>query len=105
MQPSSPCATCASGRGGEELVHRAALVGLDVRERDPAQLLDRQHLGNRLAHARKQSPHAGVVKQRLVRVHEELVEREAGRADLRDVRRDAVDPRGDLVDACLHGPS
>jgi hypothetical protein len=39
-------------RRGEELVHRAALVGLDVREGDPAQLLDRQHLGDRLAHAR-----------------------------------------------------
>ena len=36
------------GRGGEPIVHRAALVGFDMTEADPAQALDRQDARGRL---------------------------------------------------------
>ena len=52
-QPRAPCATWLLGRGREPHVHRAALVGLDVAEGDPAQRLDRQHRGHRLGDQRE----------------------------------------------------
>jgi anion-transporting ArsA/GET3 family ATPase len=85
-------------RRRQEVVDGAALIGLDVRECDPAQPFDRHHARDRLAHQREQLAHPRVVEQRLLCVDEELVEREAGRADLRHERRDAVDAVGDLVD-------
>jgi hypothetical protein len=89
-------------RRGEELVHRPAFVRLDVRERDPAQPGDRQHLLDRLPDEREQLAHAGVVQQGLLRVHQELVEGEAARRNVGHVGGDAVDPVGDLVHPCFH---
>ena len=67
-------------------------------EADPAQLLDVDHLADRLGHQREQLPGAGVEEQRLVAVDQVLVEGEAAGGDLRDDRRQAVDAVGDLVD-------
>src|SRR4051812_34400113 len=86
----------------EELVDRAALVGLEVCERDPAQPLDRHDLLDGLAHEREQLAHTRVVEQRLFGVDQELVEGEAGRADVGDERGDAVDAVRDLVNVCVH---
>ena len=47
----------------------------------------------------------GVEQQRLVGVDQELVEREAGRADVGHERRQAEDAVGDLVDVGFHGGS
>ena len=41
MQPVRPCAAVRLGRGGKPLVHRAAFVGLEMAEGDPAQALGR----------------------------------------------------------------
>ena len=98
MQPSPPWATCGVRRGGQELVHGAALVGLDVTERDPAQPLDRHDPLDGFADAGKHRAVAGVEQQRLVVVDQELVEGEPVRADLGHERRQPVDIRCDLVD-------
>jgi hypothetical protein len=72
-----------------------------VRERDPAEALDRHHRGDRLAREREGAARAGVKQERLV-VHDEvLVEGEAARyrhCFRRQGRADAVDAGGDLVD-------
>jgi hypothetical protein len=47
-------------RGGEEVVERAAFVGLVVREGDVAQVLQRQHVGDRFGHQREHAARAGV---------------------------------------------
>jgi hypothetical protein len=60
----------------QELLHRSALVGLDVRERDPPQPLERHDRRDRVADEREQRSHAGVVEQRLLGVEHELVARE-----------------------------
>ena len=68
-------------RRGEELVHRAALVGLDVaRTRSSAGRRAARSRGDRLGHQREQRPHPGVEQERLLVADEELVEREPGRA-------------------------
>ena len=87
----------AAGRRREPHVHRAALVGLDVAERDPAQRLDRQDRGHRLGDEREHPADAGVEEQRLVGGDEELVEGEAVGAHLGDPGGDPVDAVGDLV--------
>ena len=51
---------------------------------------------DRLRHQREHPALAGVEEQRLVGVDEELVEREAGRPDVGDEGREAVDAVGDL---------
>ena len=63
--------------GLEELVHRAALVGLDVGEGDPTERLEGDDAPDRRGHERKQLPHAGVEEERLVVADQELVEGEA----------------------------
>ena len=88
----------AARRRREPHVHRAALVGLDVAEADPAQRLDRDHRGHRLGDQREQPAQAGVEQQRLVAGDEELVEGEARRGSPRGPGRDPVDAVGDLVD-------
>src|SRR4029079_1157934 len=85
-------------RSSEELVHRAALVGLEVAEHDPAQPLDGRDGRDRLGDEREHPARTGVVEQRLVGVDEELVESESRRPDLGDERADAVDAVGDLGD-------
>jgi hypothetical protein len=45
-----------AGRGGQELVQRAALVGLEVGEGEVADRGERQDLGDRLGDERKESP-------------------------------------------------
>ena len=90
-------------RGVEEQVHRAALVGLDVGERDPAQILYRNDAVDRVGHEREQLAHPGVEQERLVAADQELVEREArGRGDFVDLGRQAEDVGGDLVDLGFH---
>ncbi len=90
-------------RGLEEQVHRAALVGLDVGERDPAQILYRNDAVDRVGHEREHLAHPGVEQERLVAADQELVEREArGRGDFVDLGRQAEDVRGDLVDLGFH---
>jgi hypothetical protein len=88
--------TCAR-RDREEVVQATRLVGLDMRERDPAKLFDREHGGDRLLHQREHLARTGVEDQRLVIDDEVLVEREpTGHAP--DRRVDAVDAILDLVD-------
>ena len=61
----------------EQLVERAALVGLDVREGHPAQARHRHHGRDRLPHQREHPARPGVEEQRLL-VHDQvLVEAEA----------------------------
>jgi hypothetical protein len=90
-------------RGGRgELVHRAALVGLQVREGDPPEPAGRHDLLDRPLDQREQLALAGVVEQRLLGVDEERVEGEAARPDVRDPGRQPVDAVGDLVDFGSH---
>ena len=71
----------AQGRGlrgdGEELVQRAALVGLEVREADVAEARRRQHGLDRLADEREHPARAGVEEQRLLVDDQVLVEGES----------------------------
>ena len=99
MQPIMLCATVACGRGGEPLVHRAALVGLDVAERDPAQRSTGTTRDDRVGHQRehRRGSRCGTAAAR--RRDEVLVEAEV---HLGDVRRELVDAVGDLGDSCLH---
>src|SRR5215467_11350792 len=63
-------------RGREPLVQRAALVRLEVAERDPAQPLGRNHAAQGIAGKPKHLVQPGVEYQRLVPEHEELIEGE-----------------------------
>ena len=87
----------------EQLVHRAAFVGLDMSERDPAQLVDiAEDPPDRVGHQREQRPHAGVEQERFLAAHEKLVEDEPrGRGHVRDVGAQAEDVRRDLVDSVV----
>jgi len=78
MHAIAPCANCRVGRGGEELVHRAALVGFYVTERDPSQLIERDDLRDRVGHEREHRAQSGVEQQWLLGAHDELVEHDAG---------------------------
>ena len=74
---------------GQEQVHRAALIGLQVTERYPAQFLDRPHLVDRLRNDREQSSRPRVKQQWLIAVDQELVEHEVR---FGDVDRNPVNP-------------
>ena len=89
-------------RGGQPFVHRTALVRFDVTERDPAQRLQGDDLCRCLGDERKHLTRAAMEQQRLVGVHDELVEGEATRGDLGHVRGQAVDPVRNLIDLRLH---
>ena len=93
------------GRGGEEEVHGAALVGFEMTEHDPAKPFQRQQRSDGFGYAREHGPRPGVEDGRLVGVDEELVEGEAGRPDVGDERGQPVDAVGDLVNASFHGRS
>jgi hypothetical protein len=91
-------------RGLQPQVERAAFVGLEMAEADPAQALERHDRGHGRTDGGEQLAVSGVEQQRLVAEHEELVEVEpGGRGDLGDVSRDPEDAVGDLVDAGGHG--
>lgn len=93
------------GSDRQELVHRAALVGLDVTERNPPQPLHRHDPFDGLAHGREHRAVPRVEQERLVVVEQELVEGEAGRPDRRGEGRQPVDPRTDLGNVRGHGLS
>ncbi len=86
------------GRRRQQLVERAALVGLEVRERDVAQSLDRHDRGDRFAHQREHPARTGVEEERLVVDQQVLVEAEALAVGEVDRGVDAVDAVADLVD-------
>src|SRR5258708_23821304 len=81
------------------MVHRSALVGIDMAEGDPAQLVHRDEAPNRVRYERKQRSQAGLEEQRLLIEDEELVEHEIG---VCVVCGQAVDIGGDLGDVSLH---
>jgi hypothetical protein len=88
------------GRHRQELVERAALVRLEMRERDPAHPLDRHHALNSRPHLWEAATQPRMEEQRLVVDDQVLAEAEpAGSHARRQRRGDAVDPIGDLVDA------
>lgn len=59
---------------GQPFVHGAALVGLVVAERDPAEIVDRHDPGDRFGHQREHLPQSCVKQKRLVSEHKELIE-------------------------------
>src|SRR5215813_14384197 len=67
------------------------------------ELVERDHALHRLADQREQRALAVVEEQRLVGIDQELVEGEAGRPDLGQEGRQAIDLVGDLGDVRLHG--
>jgi hypothetical protein len=77
-------------------------TGVKVAPSDPAQVRWVDHSGDRLANERKHAAHAGVEQQRLVVFDEEVVELQV---EILDVQRDAIEIRGDFVDAWRHGAS
>ena len=105
MHPMSAVRDLGSGAAASRLVHRPALVRLDVAEGDPPQRSTGTIGRDRLAHEREHRPRTGVEQQRLLVVDQELVEREAGGADLGHEGGQAVDAVGDLVDSSLHRES
>ena len=90
------------GGGVEPLAERAALVGLDVAERDPAQPAQVGDPRRRQGDRGEQGALAAVEQERLVGVDQELVEGEPARPHLRHEGGEAVDPLGDLVDPRVH---
>src|SRR6266511_1033456 len=98
-----PVGDFGAGRDRKPVVHGPALVRLDVPERDPAELVEGDDARRRLRDEREHLAWTAMKQQRLVGLDDELVEREASRrGDLGHIRRQAVDPVGDLVDSCLH---
>ncbi|RNJ49157.1 hypothetical protein D1O30_05635 [Methylocystis hirsuta] len=90
-------------RRGEPEIHRAAFIGFDMAEGNPAQPLDWHDRGQALRDARKQRTRPAMKQQRLVGVDEELVEGETGRRrDLRHIRRQTIDALGDFIDLRFH---
>jgi len=94
-------------RGGrrrrEPVVHRAALVGLDMAEGDPAQTVERQHARVGRRDGPEHPARAAMEQQRLVGDHEELVEGEAGRrGNRRHEGRQSIEAVGNLVDPGGH---
>ena len=69
-----PAQRLGAWRRRQPFVERAAFVGLEVREADVAQPLDRQHAADGLAHEREQPPRPGVEEQRRVVDDQVLVE-------------------------------
>jgi hypothetical protein len=63
-------------RRGQKLVHRSALIRLDVSKRDPPQPFEGQDAANGLRDERKHSARARMEQERLIRVDEELIKRE-----------------------------
>src|SRR6185436_7079988 len=59
-------------------------------------------LRHRFADEGIQLAHAGVEQERLLVANQELVERQPAGPDMGDVRRQAEDVGGDLVDGCEH---
>jgi hypothetical protein len=92
---------CGRGRG-EEQVHRSALISLDVTERDPPQRVEREHPGDRFADAGEHCTGPGVKQQRLFGLNEELIEGEAGGADVGNEGREPEDALGDFVELGFH---
>jgi hypothetical protein len=88
--------------GREQLVHGAALIGLDVAEGDPPKPLDGRDAGDRVADEREHPARSGVEQQRLLVVDEELVEREASGSDVGDEGREPVDAGSDLIGPRVH---
>ncbi|MCU0990309.1 MAG: hypothetical protein MUE63_12175 [Xanthomonadales bacterium] len=87
-------------RQRQEVVERAALVGLEMGKADVAQVPHRQHGGDGLADQRKQFVRPAVVEQRAVIHDQVLVEgKSAGHRARRYRRADAIDAVGDFVDA------
>ncbi len=91
------------GSGGQHQVDGPALVGLDVAERDPPQLLQRHNAVDGLRHQWEQLPMPAVEQKRLVAGEQELVEREAMLGDVGDPGGQTEDVRPDLVDFGVHG--
>lgn len=63
----------ARGRG-EEIVHCAAFIGLDMAKRNPSKPIKRHDAANRQRDKREQASRTRVEEERLIRVYEELVE-------------------------------
>jgi hypothetical protein len=92
------------GCGGKEVVERAALVGLEMREGEPAQASDREDAPDRLRRDLEGLAVAGVEEQRFVAGDQVLVVAEAaGEIARRHRRADAVDAVGDFIDAGVGG--
>jgi hypothetical protein len=88
------------GCGGEPLIHRATLVGLDVAEGDPPQTIHGHDALHGFEHKREHRPRPGVKQQRLVGVDEELVEGKPGwGSNIGHPGRDPVDALGNFVDS------
>jgi hypothetical protein len=103
MQAVAPCTTCARGATPEPLVHRAAFVGLDMAEADPAQLFDRDEPPDRLRQRREHAAQPAMEQHRLVGADEEMIEGEAGRRrDVGHVHGQPIDAGGNFVDSGLH---
>jgi hypothetical protein len=91
------------GSGGQPFVERAAFVGFDVAEGDPAQPPQVEEARHGLETGGKQRALAAVEEQRLPRVDQELVEGETTRTYRGQEGGETVDAFGDLVDFGLHG--
>src|SRR6516162_6808856 len=66
-------------RNREPFVHRAALVGFEMAERDPTQALSRHDAAQCVVIDRKHFSKTGMEHQRLVAENQKLIEGEAGR--------------------------
>ena len=90
-------------RRREPFVHRAAFVGLDVTEADPAQLFDRDEPADRFGQGREHGAQPAMEQHRLGGADEEMIEGEAGRrGDVGDVHGQPIDAGGNFVDSGLH---
>jgi len=87
----------------EKHVHRAALVGLEVPEGDPPQILQRYDPGDSLRHQREQLAHAAVEQHRVVTGQQELIEGESVLGDVGYPGRYPENARSDFVHGGVHG--
>jgi hypothetical protein len=91
-------------RHAEPFVHRAAFIGLDVTEADPAQRLDRDEPADRFRQGREHGAQAAMKQHRLFGADQKMIEGETDRRrDVGHVHRQPIDAGGDLVDSGLHG--